>query len=38
MFTATAEFMEWRKQGKPLYFTKKQKELAEKSVATQVEE
>lgn len=38
MFTATAEFMEWRKQGRPIYFTKKEKELAEKSVATKVEE
>ncbi len=27
MFTATAEFMEWRKIGKPLYFTDKQKAL-----------
>ncbi len=25
MFTATAEFMEWQKQGKPVYFTEKEK-------------
>ena len=31
MFTATAEFMEWKKQGKPIYFTEKEKaRLAEK--------
>ncbi len=28
MFTATAEFMEWRKQGKPVYFTEKEKRKA----------
>ncbi len=28
MFTATAEFMEWRKQGKPIYFTEKEKAKA----------
>ena len=28
MFAATAEFMEWKKQGKPIYFTEKQKKLA----------
>ena len=28
MFTATAEFMEWKKQGKPFYFTEKQKAKA----------
>ncbi len=31
MFTATAEFMEWKKAGKPIYFTEKQKRLAEKN-------
>ena len=31
MFAATAEFMDWKKEGKPIYFTKKQKALAEKS-------
>lgn len=31
MFTATAEYMEWKKAGKPIYFTDKQKKLAEKS-------
>ena len=29
MFTATAEFLEWKKQGKPIYFTEKEKQLAE---------
>ncbi|MBE6651769.1 MAG: serine/threonine transporter SstT [Ruminococcaceae bacterium] len=29
MFTATAEYMEWKKAGKPIYFTEKQKRLAE---------
>ena len=29
MFTATAEFMEWQKQGKPVYFTEKERLLAE---------
>jgi serine/threonine transporter len=28
MFTATAEFMEWQKQGKPVYFTEKEKAKA----------
>ncbi len=28
MFTATAEFMEWRKAGKPFYFTEKQRAKA----------
>ncbi len=28
MFAATAEFMEWKKQGKPIYFTEKEKRLA----------
>ena len=27
MFTATAEFMEWKKQGKSVYFTEKEKRL-----------
>ena len=30
MFTATAEFMEWKKQGKPVYFTEKEKRIQEK--------
>jgi serine/threonine transporter len=30
MFAATAEFMDWKKAGKPIYFTKKEKALAEK--------
>ena len=42
MFAATAEYMEWRKQGKPLYFTEKQKKAvlasAENKVAIEVEE
>lgn len=28
MFAATAEFMEWKKQGKPIYFTEKEKQKA----------
>ena len=28
MFTATAEFMEWKKQGRPIYFTEKEKAKA----------
>lgn len=28
MFAATAEFMDWKKQGKPIYFTEKQKKKA----------
>jgi serine/threonine transporter len=31
MFTATAEYMEWRKQGKQVYFTEKQKKALEKA-------
>ena len=31
MFAATAEFMEWKKAGKPVYFTEKEKQLAEKT-------
>ena len=31
MFAAAAEFMEWKKAGKPVYFTEKQKQLAEKT-------
>ena len=31
MFTATAEFIEWKKQGKTIYFTEKEKALAEQS-------
>ena len=31
MFAATAEFMDWKKEGKAIYFTKKQKALAEKN-------
>ena len=30
MFTATAEFMEWRRQGRPIFFTEKEKRLAKK--------
>ncbi len=35
MFAATAEFMDWKKAGKPIYFTQKEKELAEKREETQ---
>ena len=28
MFAATAEFMDWKKQGKPIYFTEKEKQKA----------
>ena len=33
MFAATAEFMDWKKEGKPIYFTKKQKARAQKRTA-----
>lgn len=35
MFAATAEFMDWKKEGKAIYFTKKQKELAEKNATSE---
>ena len=31
MFAATAEFMDWKKEGKPIYFTEKQKLLAQQN-------
>ena len=31
MFAATAEFYEWKKQGKPIYFTEKERALASKN-------
>ena len=33
MFAATAEFIDWKKEGKPIYFTEKQKARAEKKSA-----
>lgn len=32
MFAATAEFADWKKQGKPIYFTEKEKALAESTI------
>lgn len=33
MFAATAEFMDWKKKGKPIYFTEKEKMLAESTLS-----
>ena len=33
MFAATAEFMDWKKQGKPIYFTEKEKQKALQNIA-----
>lgn len=33
MFAATAEFMDWKKKGKPIYFTEKEKQKALQNIA-----
>ena len=38
MFAATAEFMDWKKQGKPIYFTEKEKQQALANATTEVAE